>query len=92
MEAEEIEFKNVKVTIYIHTIYITLYITYQLLYCIGRIQMTSNYNTREVEGEEIQYKNERSHSIYFAFIIHFITLTNYYIVQDRLRLQVITAQ
>ena len=42
--------------------------------------MTSNYNTIEVEAEEIEFKNERSHTIYFAFIIHYITLTNYYIV------------
>ena len=41
--------------------------------------MTSNCNTIEVEGEEIEYKNERPHSIYFAFIIHYITLTSYYI-------------
>ena len=54
--------------------------------------MTSNYNTIEVEAEVIEYKNERSHSIYFAFIIHYITLTKYYIVQETLRLQVITAQ
>ena len=54
--------------------------------------MTSNYSTIEMDAGEIEYKNERSHSIYFAFAIHYITLTNYYIVQDTLRLQVITAQ
>ena len=36
----------------------------------------------EVDGEEIEYKNETSHSIYLGFLLHYITLTNYYIVQD----------
>ena len=44
--------------------------------------MTSNYRTIEVEAEEIEYKNERSHSIYLGLLLHYITLTNYYIVQD----------
>ena len=46
--------------------------------------MTSNYTTIDVKAEEIEYKNERSHSIYFAFILHYIILINYYIVQDTL--------
>ena len=39
----------------------------------------------EVEAEEIKYKNERLHSIYFAFILHYITPINYYIVQETLK-------
>ena len=37
----------------------TLYLTYELLYCRGCIQMTSNYSTIDVEGEKIVYKNKR---------------------------------
>ena len=42
--------------------------------------MTSSCSTIEVEAEEIEYKNERSHSVYLGFLLHYITLTNYYIV------------
>ena len=44
--------------------------------------MASNYNTIEMEAEEFEYKNERSNSIYLRFLLHYISLTNYYIVQD----------
>ena len=54
--------------------------------------MTSNYSTIDVEGEEIVYKNETPNSIYLGFLLHYITLTNYYIVQDTFRWQVITTQ
>ena len=47
--------------------------------------MTSNYSTTEVEVEEIENKNETSHSIYLRFPLHYITVTNFYIVQDTLR-------
>ena len=63
----------------------TLYLTYELLYCRGHIQMTSNYSTINVEGEEIVYKNETPNSIYLGLLLHYITLDNYYIVQDTLR-------
>ena len=63
METGEIEYQNVKFTFSIQRISTTLYNTYQLLYCIGHIQITSNYNTIEVEGDEIEYKNESSHSL-----------------------------
>ena len=42
----------------------TLYLTYELIYCKGHIQMTSNYSTIDVEGEEIECKNEMLNSIY----------------------------
>ena len=42
----------------------TFYHPYQLLYCKGHIQMTSNYSTIDVEGEEIECKNEMLNSIY----------------------------
>ena len=54
--------------------------------------MTSNYSTIDVEGEEIVYKNEMPNSIYLGFLLHYITLTNYYIVEDTFRWPVITAQ
>ena len=54
--------------------------------------MTIKYNRTEEEAEEIDYKNERSHSIYLRFLLHYISLTNYYTVQDTFRWQVITAQ
>ena len=44
--------------------------------------MTSNYNTKEVDAEEMEYKNEILHSIYLGFVLHYIILTNLYIVQD----------
>ena len=47
--------------------------------------MTCSYSTTEVEAEEIEYINERSHSIYLGFLLHYITLTNYYIVLDTFR-------
>ena len=85
LDAEEIKYNIVNIALYILMISTTLYLSYRLLYWIGHIQMTSNYTTIEVEGEEIKYKNEMSNSIYFAFILHYITLTNYYIAQDKLR-------
>ena len=54
--------------------------------------MTSNYSTIDVEWEEIVYKNEMPNSIYVVFLLYCITLTNYYIVQDTFRWQVITTQ
>ena len=38
--------------------------------------MTSNYSTIEVEAKEKECKNETSHSIFLAFLLHFITFTN----------------
>ena len=46
-------------------------------------EMRSNYSTIELGAEElIEYKNEMLYSIYFGFLLHYITLTTYYIVQD----------
>ena len=47
--------------------------------------MTCSCSTIEVEAKEIEYNNEMSHSIYLGFLLHYITLTNYYIVQDTFR-------
>ena len=47
--------------------------------------MTSNYSTIEVEPERIEHKNEKSHSIYLGFLLHYITLNNYYILQDAVK-------
>ena len=51
MDKENNRVKNVKVTFNTLRTYITLYHTYQLLNCKGHIQMTSNYNTIDVEKE-----------------------------------------
>ena len=48
--------------------------------------MTSNYSTIDVEGEEIVYTNETPNSIYLGLLLHYITLTNYYIVQDKIQM------
>ena len=44
--------------------------------------MTSNYSSIEAKAEETVYIIEMTHSIY---LLHYITLTNYYIVQDKFR-------
>ena len=47
--------------------------------------MTSNYSTIEVEGEEVEYKNEMSHSIYLGFYYitsHLPTIILYRIHSD----------
>ena len=85
MEAEEIKYKNVNVPFSMLRISTTLYHIYQLLYYIGHIQMTSKYYTIEVEVEEIDYNNEKSHSIYLGSLLHYITLSKYYIVQEIFR-------
>ena len=54
--------------------------------------MTSNNSTTEVEEEEIEYKNKVLHFIHIAFALHYFTLTNYYIVKDTFRYQVIKGQ
>ena len=54
--------------------------------------MTNNYSTIDVEGEEIKHINETPNFINIGFLLHYITLTDYYIVQDTLRWQVITTQ
>ena len=38
-----------------------------------------------VKAEEIEYKNETSHSIYLGFLLYYITLTYYYILADTFR-------
>ena len=67
MEAGVIELKNERS----HAIY--LYHTYQILYCTGHIQMTSNQSTIKVEEEEIKYKN-----VNVAFYILRISTTLYH--------------
>ena len=53
--------------------------------------MTSDHSIIEVETENNGIKMSMSHSIHLGFILHYITLTSYYIVKDTLRWQVITA-
>ena len=56
VEEAKIKYKNVNIAFYILRISTTLYLTYQLLYRTGYIQMRSNYSKIEVETEEIEYK------------------------------------
>ena len=58
VDSEEIECKDINITSYIFRICTTLYHTYQQLHCTRHIQMTSNYSTIEVKGEETVYKND----------------------------------
>ena len=44
--------------------------------------MTSDYSIIYEEGEEIEQKNEKLHSIYLEFLQHYVTLSKYYIAQD----------
>ena len=53
MGAKEIEYKKINVTFNILRIFTTLCHIYQLLYCTGHIQLTSNYSRIEVEADEI---------------------------------------
>ena len=85
VETENIRVKNVNVTFNTVRIYTTLFDTYLLLYCKGHIQMTNNYSTINVETENSRVKNVNPHSIHLEFILHYITLTSYYIVKDTFR-------
>ena len=46
----------------------------------------------EGEAEEIEYKNETSYSQYLRVLLLYITFTNYYIVQETFRYEVIIVQ
>ena len=66
--------------------YTTLYHTYKLLYCKRHIQKTSICNVNvEKEKNNKLYKMTTLNSIQLEIILHYITLTNYYIVKDTLR-------
>ena len=52
----------------------TLYHTYQLLYCTGHIQMTSNYSTIDVKKE-----NNKVRNVKVTFNVLTISTTLYYI-------------
>ena len=47
--------------------------------------MTSNCSTIEVETENNSVKMSMSHLIHLEFILHYISLTDYYIVEDTFR-------
>ena len=67
-------------------IYTTLYHTYQLLYCKGDVQITSGHSTINMERKTIDLlKWKHWIEIHLEFILHYITLTNYYIVNDTFR-------
>ena len=44
--------------------------------------MISDYSPIEMKEKEIQYINETSRFVYLRFLLIYISLTNYYIVQD----------
>ena len=73
--------------------YNKLYHTYWLLYCKGHIQITSYDSNVNVETEKNNRVNKKTtlNSIHLEIILHYITLTNYYIVKDTFRSQVIAA-
>ena len=64
--------------------FILQYITYQLLYCKGHIQMTSNHSNVNVEIEKINKVNKITtlNLTNLEIILQKTTLTNYYIVKD----------
>ena len=65
---------------------ITIYHTYQLLYCKGHIQMMSNDRTMNMKTKNNRMKKmTKLHSIQIEFILQCITLTCYYIVKDTFR-------
>ena len=67
-------------------IYTTLYHTYQLLYCKGDVQITSAHSIINMERKAIDLlKLKHWIDIQLEFILHYITLTNNYIVKDTFR-------
>ena len=75
------------------TNYTTLHHTYKLLYCNRHILLTSYYSIVNVEINKNNRVNKMIilNSIHLQIILHYITLTNYYIVKDTFRDIVITA-
>ena len=72
--------------------YTKIYYTYQLLYCKTHIQITSNHSNENVETKIDNRVNKMTtfNSIHLEIILHYITLTNYYIIKDAFKWQVIT--
>ena len=61
--------------LYILCIYTTLYLTYQLLYCTGHIEILSNYSIIELEAKEIEYQDV---NITFSILRIYTTLYHTY--------------
>ena len=70
-------------------IYTILYNNYKLLHCKGNIQIASNQ--RNIKMEKNQYIKKHYIQINLEFILHYIILTDYYIVMGTFRSEVITA-
>ena len=68
------------------TNYTTLYHTYRLLHCKRHIQLTSNHSNINVEINKNHKVNKMTtlSLIHLQIILHYITLTDYYIVKDAL--------
>ena len=65
-------------------VYITLYHTYKLLHCKRHIELTSNHRNINVEINKNNRVNKMTtlNLIHLHIILHYITLTNYYIEKD----------
>ena len=65
-------------------IYITLYHTWFLLYCKWHNQMTSSHSIINMETKS-NLVNKWKHwiEIHLEFLLHYITLTDYYIVMTQ---------
>ena len=78
--------ENDKIAFNTLRIYITIYHTYQLLYCKGHIQMMSNDSTINVERKNNRVnKITKLHLIHLELTLQYITFTRYYIVKDTYR-------
>ena len=65
-------------------VYTILYHTYKLLHRKRHIQLTSNHSNVNVKINKNNRVNKMIilNSIHLQIILHYITLTNYYIVKD----------
>ena len=72
-------------------IYISLYHTYQLLYCKGHIQIIRSHSSRNIDRKIVDLlKWKHWLEIHLKLILCYIILTNYYIVKETFRSQVVT--
>ena len=65
-------------------VYTTLYHTYKPLHCKRRIKLANNHSNINVEINKNNRVNKMTalNLIHLQIILHYITLTKYYIVKD----------
>ena len=80
VEAEEIKNKNVNVAFYILRISTTLYHNY-LLYIVKHTFKWQVITANRCENKKSRVKMSMAHSIHLGIILHYITLTFYYILK-----------